>query len=485
MERGPEQEGSDHRRLLLTVAGLACLYCALASGHFQSIDGMLMFQQARSILYDGSLVFQTPLVWEKPIPTSKYGIGLSLLYLPGLAAFSWLEPWVHQPSGMLRDYFQLYIDPVYAAAGVPLQIGIALASAYLIGRFSRALGLSTRASLWGAILYGVASPALTFARGDYAQPLLGLLWIGGLYAAYRHTRGAGARARMMAALAIFFAILARPLEGMLLLPAVTLVLARAAGPRTGGVLRQAALPVVAAVLGVAVTLAVNYGRYGSPFTTGYGAGGWSANPLVGLAGLLVSPGRGLLWAFPAVVLAPLGARALYPSNREMTIAMVGLCITLLLVMSGWHMWWGGVNWGPRLLVPSLPIMAVLAAAAIPKPSTRLRVRLPLVLAAMGLLWALPTALIDLNVYGGWFDGPSVSFLPRAHPFLFALDPPHTWRPGAPLAPHGIDVVWVRATGLLGPWPLLVLGALLAAAAVLLYRAAGPSAGNTRTSTVRG
>ena len=60
------------------------------SGHSYSIDGMLMYRQALSIAHDHSLRFSTPIWWGDTFVTSKYGIGLSLLYLPGIVLLGWL-----------------------------------------------------------------------------------------------------------------------------------------------------------------------------------------------------------------------------------------------------------------------------------------------------------------------------------------------------------------------------------------------------------
>ena len=50
---------SERRDEFLLVAVLMLLYTAFFSGHFYSIDGMIMFQQARSLFYDQALMFRT------------------------------------------------------------------------------------------------------------------------------------------------------------------------------------------------------------------------------------------------------------------------------------------------------------------------------------------------------------------------------------------------------------------------------------------
>jgi hypothetical protein len=87
---------------LLSLA-LGCVYLATMSGHLHSIDGLLVFQQAKALVYEQSLTFGAPVHWPHPIATSKYGIGLSLLYVPGLVVWSWLLPYAPGPSAQPYD----------------------------------------------------------------------------------------------------------------------------------------------------------------------------------------------------------------------------------------------------------------------------------------------------------------------------------------------------------------------------------------------
>jgi hypothetical protein len=80
------------RSEFLLAAALGCLYLAVMSGHSHSIDGLTIYREARALAYDHSLQFAPPLRWGAAITASKYGIGLTLLYLPGLLVWSWLRP---------------------------------------------------------------------------------------------------------------------------------------------------------------------------------------------------------------------------------------------------------------------------------------------------------------------------------------------------------------------------------------------------------
>jgi hypothetical protein len=82
-----------------------------------------------------------------------------------------------------------------------------------------------------------------------------------------------------------------------------------------------------------------------------------------LAGILLSPSRGLL-VFVPIVLLPLYLTLRYWQHlpRRRLAALAIAAITSHLVMTAcWPNWWGGGSYGPRLLMDPLPWFVVLAA----------------------------------------------------------------------------------------------------------------------------
>ena len=112
-----------------------------------------MYRQALSIAYDHSLNFVTPVLWGQPFTTSKYGLGLSLLYLPGLAFGFWLKPFVPSAGGLAYDWALFYRDPLYMVACAPVHVVIVACTGYLVARFIRGLGFDRGVALWGLALW--------------------------------------------------------------------------------------------------------------------------------------------------------------------------------------------------------------------------------------------------------------------------------------------------------------------------------------------
>ena len=91
-----------------------------------------------------------------------------------------------------------------------------------------------------------------------------------------------------------------------------------------------------------------------------GAGSWLS---YGLRGLLVSPGKGLLITTPPVILAGLGFVPFFRRYRAEALAVVGLFLTLVLFYSTRRGWHGGACWGPRYLLPAMPLLMLPVGAA--------------------------------------------------------------------------------------------------------------------------
>ena len=112
---------------------------------------------------------------------------------------------------------------------------------------------------------------------------------------------------------------------------------------------------------------VNYLRFGSFTEFGYGGayGTFSYNQgWTGLVGLWASPGKGLIFYFPACLLLPLALNLVYRQDKAFFI------LTTYIVIISWlyfgtlvannesRFWSGTIAWGPRYLIPLLPFITI-------------------------------------------------------------------------------------------------------------------------------
>lgn len=94
-----------------------------------------------------------------------------------------------------------------------------------------------------------------------------------------------------------------------------------------------------------------------------------------LAGLMVSPARGLLWFAPIAVVGvalALGGRTGAMTRITARVLAIGV-LAQVLVTAAFFRWWGGVSFGPRLLAGATWVALVLAAAHAAELGVRMRV----------------------------------------------------------------------------------------------------------------
>lgn len=126
---------------------------------------------------------------------------------------------------------------------------------------------------------------------------------------------------------------------------------------------------VALIIVVFFIGSINYVRFGSFTEFGYGYyqslsahSGWE-----GVIGLILSPGAGLIFYFPLVILVPLGLKYMYRKDKRLFF----LCTYVIVVnwlYSGTLSyaeplsWTGWIAWGPRYLLPILPFITIAVGA---------------------------------------------------------------------------------------------------------------------------
>jgi hypothetical protein len=214
-------------------------------------------------------------------------------------------------------------------------------------------------------LYALGTAAWSVASNGMWQHGPSLLFLAGGMACL------AARPTWLAALAgLWFgmAVWNRPTNGVFLAAAGMYLLLH----------RRHALPgfVLAALAPLALMTWYSLTHWGSVLAMGqghrFGAGRHGphathfASPLVeNLAGLLLSPARGLLVFSPMLVLsfAMLVYLAAHPRRGALALWMGVGALGHLIVHAKWSVWWGGWSFGYRLLIEMLPALTLLLALA--------------------------------------------------------------------------------------------------------------------------
>lgn len=325
-------------------AAFACL-CALTLGRgFYSSDGEVMFQTTAALVERGTLALSP----DPGLPQivagrdgrfySKYDPGLPLLAVPFYLAGDRLAAVNHAHRTTVAA-LAVSLLPALSAA-ITLTLLLALASRLASPGDNRPLLLTLAA--------GMGTPLWWYGRTLFPEALLAAA----LTAAVTLTVCVADRpARLiLAGMALGIGMLTRAALAIYALPLA--VLALHSGPHPARRLLWLGLGIAPFAAGILLHNAL---RFGDPLSTGYAGEGFNTPPWRGIAGLLVSPGKGVWLYAPPLLLSV----ALWPRFRRSQPALAAFLALAwgiaLLFYGSWWAWDGGWAWGPRLLVPLLPL----------------------------------------------------------------------------------------------------------------------------------
>lgn len=287
-------------------------------------------------------------------------------------------------------------------------------TAWLVVLSARRLGAQRVHSWLAGLAYGLATFAWPQARSSLSDVQATFFLFLAFHLLLR-VREAYARLRpprlvdvASAGLALAMALATRvaTLPAVLVLSLAALVLfvrSRRRRGRAEALLRDAGTFSAALGLGVVLLLFANQVRFGDPLETGYGQtvlsrSYFSLPPLQGLAALLVSPGKGLLWLAPGVLLFPL---SLFLSRRRDTwtlwtiVSVTFATFALVAPTQGWH---GAHTYGPRYLLPCLPFLWLGVAQALDAFAAARHPTPAYLLLGAGLLTSLPGVLVGYGTH---------------------------------------------------------------------------------------
>ncbi len=304
-------------------------------------------------------------------------------------------------------------DMVVAAHDARLQIALAAVSVvavFLVLHAIAALALPAPAALWLALLLVLGtSLTSTLATAFWTHDGFVVCWSLVLLLLARSELGGRPEAPWRVGALLAVALLFRP-TALVLAAATFAYLAT----RPWRVLGQAVLGYAIGLAAVVTTNLVVMERVVPAY---YHPMNWPGGRLLtGLAGVLVSPGRGLFVFSPFLLLAFLGL-ALPPARRRPLFWLgLGSTAALAVLVARQGNWWGGWCFGPRLLVdavPGLAVALVLTLASLP-PAPRWRRATTLALIGLGgvsVLVHTGQGLHQPATYD-WNDAPAIDAAPE-------------------------------------------------------------------------
>ncbi|MFZ0820067.1 MAG: phospholipid carrier-dependent glycosyltransferase [Candidatus Acidiferrales bacterium] len=323
-----------HRSLFLFL-GTFLIYLAFLPPGIYSIDGNEMLQVADSLIthHNTTVLPGMGMTGRDGQQYSRWYPLQSFLAVPFVAAGRVVAHHAHLPEHYVEAFLATILDCLCTAAAVPLVALIVLQ-----------LGGDEQGAWIAALSYAFGTIALAYARTFFAEPLLALLTAASIYLVLKFDN--------RSAILSMLAVLAKP-TGIIVGPVLSAYLLAKRRP-----LWQSLLPGLGGAMGLLIYCIYNFARFGNPLTFGQP---WAFSPSVVPAaffGLLISPGHGIIWYCPCVVLAIVGFKK---ARRLDALLLVTIFAGFLMLHSFWLGWGGGWTWGPRFLLPTIPALVTLAA----------------------------------------------------------------------------------------------------------------------------
>ena len=311
------------------------LYFSTWAGHCTSGDGSIKVAWAKSMLYRHS----ANIAGDGRVAYSKYGIGQSLLAMPPLLVADVVQA-ITGRRAEAAAYTLLFV-----LNGAAL---LTLIAAYLRRRYDAA-------AVWATLLLiGAGTIWWPYTKLDFSEPLI----LTALFAGFLLIRGG----RDVAGLAVAsFAGLLK-VEAFLAVGVIAVWWLLVSRPSIRRALALGASLVPAVLVHAIAALARTGGSDGAYYANEQ----FSTPLLVGLYGMLLSPGKSALLFSPPLILGLVGWRrfAGTPEGRQDAVLFASLATSQLLLYACWWDWSGDDAWGPRFMVPGVVLMTIPAVAAL-------------------------------------------------------------------------------------------------------------------------
>ena len=372
---------------VLFVTSLLC-YGSTAGGSLTSTDALATFELSRNLVEAGSVAFTTnPSGSERNRGVdgryyAKQGIAHAVysipFYLVGRLAERVVGTRLNQPDMIPKAAVAL--GSIVAAAGC-------VALTFL---FAWRVTQNWRASLFGGLALGFGTLLWPYSKFGFNAPLAAVCLLAATYAAWAGTRRARPRMLFLAGWFLGAGWLVRHEFLLAVIPVVFWLVLESNGDRQK-LTRWIRLVAPGIVTGGVVWATYNWVRFGNVIDVGHDPG----YGVTGFYGLLLSPG-GSLFLYSPVLLAGVAALVrLWQTDRHLASLLGGQVGVLFCYYASLDDWIGGRSYGPRYLVPILPLCCVAIAWWFQLCGARGR-KLLVGLMVASVLVQLPGILVDYS-----------------------------------------------------------------------------------------
>jgi hypothetical protein len=284
----------------------------------------------------------------------KYGLGQSLVEVPFLMLHRVILGGTgSDDSPRNQSWFRAEFTFLILCPSVISALGCVLF--YL---FSLRLGFSQRVSVLLILVYGLGTMVWPYSKSFMSETTLNVAILGGVYGAVQYVADKKRLWIAVSGACMGFAVLTK-VTALLAIPVIVVYTVSSLKIKKSMFdLLLFFVPPLAFFFGLQAWH--NLVRYGNAWELGYRTGsdalGFGTPMLVGLWGLLLSPGKSFFLYAPATLLGLIGLTPFARRRRKELLLGLTICIVFVLFHARWWAWAGDWAWGPRFLLVITPFI---------------------------------------------------------------------------------------------------------------------------------
>jgi hypothetical protein len=250
---------------------------------------------------------------------------------------------------------------------------------------SRQMSLSKRRAAALALIYGLCTYQWHYASNGFPQTLAALTIFLTYFNFLKWKRNQNTNFLRIAGVLFGFCIAVRT-TNILFAPVFCIAVFCAVPESFSRKLRNVFEFVLSSTPIIFLTAWFNWAKFGNLLTSGYGKMNFDTPVYEGLYGLFFSSGKGLVFYAPITLIAMFGLRKSlmkFPMENYLALAII---MVQAVVYGKYEVWSGENSYGPRYLIPILPLIVILVVP----------------LALLGKQWI--TGLVTSSIFGFLFAG---------------------------------------------------------------------------------
>jgi len=350
-----------------------CLYLLTSGGRIVSSDGNTMYLLTRSIVEERTVAipYGNGYTGADGRLYPKAGIGQALLsapfYVVGRAVYE-RSGFSEAERGYVMRFATAAVEPFAAAIAVVLLLHVCFC-----------LGYGVKSSLALALAFGFATPIWVYSKSFLTEPLTTALLLGSVFGLLAFKRSGRRRHLVVAGLCAGMTVLVKYAMLLAVVPIIIFFLGscfpmkhRSSELSTfSGLCRLLAFGIPLALCAL-VALWYNNARFGNMLASGYGLEvsreGFGTPILVGLFGQLFSSGKSIFLYAPVLVLSWSGFSVFKRKFGAEALLFGSIFVVNVLFYSKFISWAGDGSWGPRYLIPFVPLLLVPVGSLLSSPT---------------------------------------------------------------------------------------------------------------------